>query len=367
MTRQTNIQGIELCGEFYRELVQPLLDRHFPGLKYSAALVGDGSEVLGFDDSMSTDHHWGPRLMLFLEEADFASRSTSIHDMLAENLPTAFRGFSTHFSPPNPDDNGVQLLEPIDHGPVNHRVEMYTLRGFVKDHLGCDLDQVETASTWLALSQQKLLTLTAGAVYHDEIGLENVRTRFSYYPQDVWLYLLAAGWARIGQEEHLMGRAGLAGDEVGSALIGSRLVRDVMRLCFLMERQYAPYPKWFGTAFKRLSCGPALYPTLRNVLSARTWQTREKYLVTAYELIAAKHNTLGLTEPLPETVTRFFGRPFRVIALHGFADALLAQIVDPQVKAIAAKRPIGAIDQFSDSTDLLSASEWHARLVRLYE
>jgi hypothetical protein len=35
-----------------------------------------------------------------------------------------------------------------------------------------------------------------------------------------------------------MGRAGYVGDELGAALIGSRLVRDMMRLCFLMERQY---------------------------------------------------------------------------------------------------------------------------------
>ncbi len=38
----------------------------------------------------------------------------------------------------------------------------------------------------------------------------------------------------------------MIGDEVGSALIGSRLVRDIMRLCFLMEQTYAPYAKWFG-------------------------------------------------------------------------------------------------------------------------
>jgi hypothetical protein len=47
-----------------------------------------------------------------------------------------------------------------------------------------------------------------------------------------------------------MPRAGFVGDELGSALIGSRLVRDIMNLCFLLEKQYAPYPKWFGTAFQ---------------------------------------------------------------------------------------------------------------------
>ena len=116
--------------------------------------------------------------------------------------------------------------------------------------------------------------------------------RFACYPHDVWLYLLAAGWQRLGQEEHLMGRAGLVGDEIGSELIGARLVRDVMRLCFLMERQYAPYPKWFGTAFRRLACADTLEPILQQALSARTWQERERALAETYERIAAMHNAL---------------------------------------------------------------------------
>ena len=42
------------------------------------------------------------------------------------------------------------------------------------------------------------------------------------------------------------------GDELGSAVLGARLVESAMRLAFLMERTYAPYVKWFGTAFARL-------------------------------------------------------------------------------------------------------------------
>ena len=57
-----------------------------------------------------------------------------------------------------------------------------------------------------------------------------------------------------------MGRAGFVNDEIGSALIGSRLVRDIMRLTFLMEREYPPYAKWFGTAFSCLKSGGSLAP-----------------------------------------------------------------------------------------------------------
>ena len=164
-----------------------------------------------------------------------------------------------------------------------------------------------------------------------------------------------------------MGRAGLVGDEIGSALIGSRLVRDIMRLSFLMERVYAPYAKWFGTAFKQLKCAAVLWPILLGALRAETWQIRERHLVEAYEHIAVLHNALQLTEPLPEQAVSFHGRPFQVISLHRFTEALLDQIRDPVVKGIAQRSPIGSIDQFSDSTDLVSDPSWRPTLRQLYQ
>jgi hypothetical protein len=134
-----------------------------------------------------------------------------------------------------------------------------------------------------------------------------------------------------------------------------------------MAKQYAPYPKWFGTAFARLPCGSDLLPILRGALQASTWQERENHLVAAYEYIAAWHNRLGITKPRPEKAAAFFDRPFRVIECSGgFAEAIRAQIEDPDVQRIAMKRLIGSTDQFSDSTDLLSYSCWREPLRSLY-
>ncbi len=202
------IPGLTLCGEFYREAVRPILDNVFPALAYSAALIGSGSEVLGFDDAMSTDHHWGPRVQLFVGEDDYQRVADPIHTALANHLPYTFRGYSTNFSEPDPEDNGTQLPVLVESGPINHRVSVSTVRGFVQNYLGFDSSTPLQAADWLTFPQQKLRTLTGGAVYHDAVGLEDARARFAWYPRDVWLYLLAAGWARIGQEEHLMGRAG---------------------------------------------------------------------------------------------------------------------------------------------------------------
>ena len=66
------IPGLALSRLFYTEQVRPLLDASFPGLAHTAALIGSGSDVLGFDTPRSTDHDWGPRLQLFLADSGLA-------------------------------------------------------------------------------------------------------------------------------------------------------------------------------------------------------------------------------------------------------------------------------------------------------
>jgi hypothetical protein len=372
-TRQTKdepstqrfIPGLKLSRRFYAELVQPLLDRHFPNLPHAAALIGYGSEVLGFDTEMSTDHAWCPRVLLFLRD-EGASLSEPIKNMLSRELPHEFLGFPLD-TVPVPGEPGVFWMKAKAEGPVEHKVIPVTLRDFIRETMNWDISQPLSAADWLSISSQILRTLTDGAVHFDNIGeLSALRAQLAWYPHDVWLYLLACGWARIGQEEHLMPRAGFAGDELGSALIGSRLVRDVMSLCFLMEKQYAPYPKWFGTAFQKLACAPALTPILRRAQLAETWPEREAALCKAYTLLAKMHNRLGLMDPLPEEPGGFHGRPFRVIHGEAFAEAIKTKISDPEVKRIAAKGLIGSIDQFSDNTDLRSDVNWRPAVRGMY-
>ena len=360
------VPGLKLAQGFFHEEVEPILESHYPGLRYSATLIGSGSEVLGFDTDMSVDHHWGPRVMLFLRPDDFKSRRDDIRTTLSSALPISYLGYSTNFSEPNPEDNGVQVLQPVASGPVNHRVEMYTLDGFFLSYMGIQIDRELEPADWLTLPHQKLRSITAGRVFRDNLGLEEIRARFSWYPHDVWLYILASAWARIGQEEHLMGRAGLADDEISSAIIGARLVRDIIRLAFLMERQYAPYAKWLGTAFAQLESAERLAPVLTSTLHAVSWEQRESSLCLAYEILAQMHNELGITEPVSARVSQFWGRPFRVIGGDRFTRAIMQRIKDPQIISLTQRRPIGSVDLWSDSTDLLEDESLRSCLVALY-
>ena len=52
---------------------------------------------------------------------------------------------------------------------------------------------------WLVLAEQRLLSVAKGAVFFDGLGeLEKVRDKFSYFPHDVWLFLLASQWGNGG-------------------------------------------------------------------------------------------------------------------------------------------------------------------------
>lgn len=356
------LPGLTLSDQFYTEGVRPIMARAFPGVRYAAARLGSGSDVLGYDDAMSTDHDWGPRLQLFLTAVDHPTLADTIHETLRQQLPGSIAGYPTHFGPP--DHEGTRLLAETD-GPVDHRVTITTVPQFFEEYMACDPTRTPDAADWLIWPQQHLLGVTAGRVYHDGVGeLTRARTMLAYYPDDIWRYLLACQWSRIGQEEHFVGRTGLRGDDIGSALLGARLVHDLMQLCFLMERTYAPYPKWFGTAFKRLACAPELEPVLRHILAATDWQTRAAHLCDAYERVATMHNALEITDPLPTAVRPFHNRPFTVIDAGRFTSAIRATIQDPAVRAIPTD--IGSIDQFSDSTDLRSYPRLHRRLKALY-
>jgi zona occludens toxin (predicted ATPase) len=111
-------------------------------------------------------------------------------------------------------------------------------------------------------------------------------------------------------------------------------------------------------------CASRLTPHLDRVLAARGWQDRQQHLAHAYQIIAAMHNDLGITEPLSAHATQFHGRPFLVIEAGRFADALRNQIRDKRVRNLP--EAIGSIDQYVDSTDVLSNPTLRRRAKAIY-
>lgn len=337
--------GIDLNRLYFQQVVKPLIDSHFPDLRYSAALIGEGSDVLRFDNPQSMDHNWGPHVRIFLNEEDFAQRKKAIDRMLRKELPVEFMGFPTNFTKPDERKYLVTQMKPVKEGPVNHMVEFYTIRSFWKHYLNYNPYKSVTITDWLTFPQQALLEVTAGEIYFDGLGeLEKIRNKFSYYPDHVWIYLYMVQWDRIANAEAFVGRSGAMGDELGSSIIGTGIVHDLMKMCFYMEKKYYPYNKWFGTAFSRLRCAPELTNVFTNITHSKTWEEREEQLGRAYEVIVRMHNEMKVAKPLSTSLKDYNGRPYKVIDAHTAVHEIFKSVKDPFIRRL--KYHLGSTDQF---------------------
>jgi Domain of unknown function (DUF4037) len=359
------LPGVELCRLFYAEAVRPLLG----DLPHAAARIGGGSDVLGFDTERSTDHDWGPRLELFLRDGD----GDGLSEMLSRRLPTRFRGWSTHFP-----DKGERVRWRADtDGPVDHYITITDAGSWLTGRLGFDPRDGVTLLDWLCTPWQRLAEVTGGGLFHDDIGeLTAVRERLAWYPDDVWRYVLACQWHRIGREESFMARAAEAGDDFGSRMAAARVAREVGRLVLLLGRVWPPYQKWLGLALrgrpdlalrgrpgfalreradlarvKAVMRTDSVADRLDEALRAADVAGREEALCAALEAAGSRQNEVGLAPSVPAGRRWYHDRPYRVIGADRFAAALTAAIEDPRVAALS---PVGVVDQAFDSEDALS-------------
>jgi hypothetical protein len=328
--------GIRLARRYYKGVVAPLLKAKWPDLAYAAARVGTGSEVLGLDDDMSRDHDWGLRLELFVEP----DAVDAVSALLDQDLPEVYSG-----SP-------VRFATTWD-ATVRHRVEVVSVGGFTRSRLGIDATADLAVVDWLCLTGQSVLEVVSGPVFADGPGtLTLVRRKLEWYPDDLWRYVVAADWRRLGQEMPVMSRAGERGDAVGSRVVAARLVGTALHLAFLLQRRWPPYPKWLGTAFVRLPLAIDLAAPLGRVLDTNGWRERQEALEVALAVLLGAQRDAGLPVPSRMPTAQFFDRPFQGVRDEVVA-ALLESVTDPIVRQLPPG--VGAVEQWVDNVDVLTS------------
>lgn len=127
-------------------------------------------------------------------------------------------------------------------------------------------------------------------------------------------------------EKYCLVCCGEVGDEIGLQIICARITERLMRLCFLYQDTYAPYSKWFGTAFNKLDIDEKIKIKINAALKANDLTERENNLVEAQALVAELHNASGLTDNVDYNIEFYFGRDIKVIFAEKVVDATIEKL-----------------------------------------
>lgn len=305
-----NVKGLELSRQYFTDCLLPELERSAPALVEQAAfgLVGPGSECYGYDDEISRDHDWGPRLCIWVPET-LPATDTEKLQQIYESLPATHLGYGP-----------VQRLD-----TRVPRDGVIPVTGFYRAFLGT-AEPPRSLRDWLLLPEEALSVCTNGKVFRDDLG-EFTRMRSSleaYFPRDIWLKKIASRLKAAGQHaQYNLERARLRSDALAFAYHTAAFVEESARLSYLVARKYRPHAKWLYRGLLDLDeAGQRLHGTLNEVTRA-----------------ACNHDTSALAEAVEHSVhilvTGLNGAGLEFEQgnlLYDHGIAVEAQIEDPMIR-----------------------------------
>lgn len=253
------MRGLDLARQFFAEQGHPLFRSEF-GTDVdviAAGLVGDGSDCLGFDDSHSTDHDWGPGFCCWLRATDFDRIGARLADAYAK-LPRQFLGYERKMS---------------EWG--DGRVGVFEIDTFYKRFLGSK-GIPQSLADWMRLPEANLAACTSGEVFVDPPGeFSRIRGQLrAFFPDDVRLAKIAARCMSAGQAgQYNFHRSIWRGEHFAARYAETKFCADTMSIIYLLNRTYAPFYKW-------LHRGLSLLPRQGNFIAHKVTSLTD---ASAYE------------------------------------------------------------------------------------
>ncbi len=239
------MKGLELSRRYYQEIGRPMLEEKFPEYLPGIAigLVGEGSECLGFDDGISTDHDFGPGFCMWLTKQDY--------EAIGEKLQRAYGQLPGEFM-------GVPARNTSRRG--GGRVGVLEISSFYRQYIG-DEQPPASRMRWLYLPEHKLAMAVNGEVFADPLGeFSSIRKALqAYYPEDVRIKKIAARAAVMAQSgQYNYGRCMRRGDTVAAGMALAEFVKSTISMIYLLNRWYMPYYKWAFHGLKERAEDPVM-------------------------------------------------------------------------------------------------------------
>jgi len=250
------MKGLEVAEKYYEAFGAEMMHTQFPELEEIVAvgLLGSGSECYGYDDDTSKDHDFEPGFILFLPPEEVVDRK------LAFRLERAYAKLPDEFM-------GLTRNKDVSYDTGRHGV--IRTADFFRSKVG-DPDGVLTPEQWMNIPEHYLLEATNGKVFRDDVGtVTDIRSRLSYFPEDVRLKKIAGALMLAEQASNYNYERQLSrGDTAAAQLAIYEYVKNVISVCFLLEKKYKPYYKWVFRAMNDLPTFAVLREDLECLISS---------------------------------------------------------------------------------------------------
>ncbi|MCA9231651.1 MAG: DUF4037 domain-containing protein [Planctomycetales bacterium] len=302
--------GLAISQEFVSGTLMPLLQQELADDfdRLAIAIVGTGSDVLGLDDEISRDHHWGPRANVMYLRADAPRVADQVRAVLSK-VPPKFGQYDVQIDIGNL--TGVCCCQ----------IEDFFGRFLGTEQLpASDLD-------WVRLCEVDLFHVTAGTIVYDGPGELTRRCDYlAYYPDAVWRKRLA-DWCMYvtGREApYNLHRVAKRNDDLTCTIYFGLCIKRLMELCFTLNRRYAPYTKWLNRLFRNLpNYADQLAPMIDAAVAEPAWNKKVQLLIDANYVIADALADLQLCPALPR---RKFDDSLTDLSLYDAAAHIYSQL-----------------------------------------
>lgn len=253
VAKKKKYKGLELSEKYFEAFGRAVIERNFQNLKkhIACAMVGEGSECLGFDDDISADHDFGPGFCIFVDdsvdEKDF-ERLRKAYD----NLPKTYRGYTR-----------------LETAQGKNRVGVIRFTDYIKKVTGFD-HMPKGIEEWQYTVDENLAIGVNGKVFLDEGNILSDFRKRILHEQPYYVY-----FRKLGMQLELMAKHGqysfpraVQRGDMGAAFIAkAEFLRSAMRAAHILNHKYAPYSKWLRKSMEGIEEFKELLPVFDKLFA----------------------------------------------------------------------------------------------------
>ena len=272
--RLTGLERAEIVAKYTSEFIKV----KYPDLysRICLALVGVGSECLGFDDEISEDHDFSSQCQLFLDDSDYKTYKSD----LESSLKIFCKDLESLTS--NLKDVNIEIM------PISNFYKYYTLFE----------NGPKTESEYRKVPMDLLCVATNGKVFLDNLGkFSEIRNRLlNFYPEDIRLKKIAFQLNKMAQSgQYNYSRMIKRGDTVAANIAQGEFVKHYLEFVHLLNKKYMPFYKWsYRSACSLEILGNFTQENLKKLSEASIYEKEsiiEKICLTVVNTL----NELGLS------------------------------------------------------------------------